>query len=349
MGRVFTLICALDYKGTSCPLTCTYDGNNMQALLSKCDNIGKVTVLYDNAATSSNAEAAIRELGSMCGPDDYFIFYYSGHGSSVPDKDGDEADGKDEALCFVGPGGQLAAKYFMVDDDFARIVTSSFQPSVQILVLTDCCHSGTVGDFDNPCWNEFRCISITGCLDDQTSGDMGKGGIFTHSMLLAIDKLDNHGRTQYSVGDLYKATVKEDDAVFRSKQVITINATSRGHPDEMAWPLLPFEYVAPLNGAISAVTGGGGGGDGDGVDSVNLSDGSAVGQIIETLLANPGILAQFNISPAIVSAMAAGAKHMLATCASKKFGIKEKDAETLLDGAEKFVKMGVGLVGRWFK
>ncbi|CAE8628806.1 unnamed protein product [Polarella glacialis] len=346
MGRVFVLICALDYKGTSCPLTCSFDGNNMQELLKKCDNVAEVRLLYDNEATSANAEAAIRELGSMCGPEDYFMFYYSGHGSSVPDKDGDEEDGKDEALCFVGPGGKLASQYFMIDDDFARIVTDSFQPGTNILILTDCCHSGTIGDFEKPCWDGFPAISLSGCMDAQTSGDMGKGGIFTHSMLLAIDKLDNHGRVEYSVGDLYKATVKEDDAVFRSQQIITINASRGGHPDEMRWPLLPSDYVAPLNGAISTITGGGGGGEGGGFD---LSDGSVVQQIIQGLLANPAILQQFNISPAIVSAMANGVKNLMASRASRQFGIKEEDAQKLLDGAEKYVKMGAGLLGRWLR
>merc|ERR1711862_1008838 len=93
----------------------------------------------------------------------------------------------------------------------------------------------------------------------------GKGGIFTHSMLLAIDKLDNFGRVEYSAGTLYKATVKEDNEIFHSKQDITINASPQGDPDNMAWPLIPHDYVAPLNGAMQAISGG---------EPIDLSDGA---------------------------------------------------------------------------
>merc|ERR1712008_73783 len=44
---------------------------------------------------------AIFQVGSRCGPDDVFIFYYSGHGDKLEDQDGDEDDGFDEAICTV--------------------------------------------------------------------------------------------------------------------------------------------------------------------------------------------------------------------------------------------------------
>ena len=67
--------------------------------------------------------------------------------------------------------------------------------------------------------------------------------------------------------------LQDDEAVFRSTQVFTINTTSHGHPDGIHWPLMSFNSVAPRNGANSAVAGGC---DSDGLYFVNLSDTSAM-------------------------------------------------------------------------
>merc|ERR1711972_1038868 len=90
-------------------------------------------------------------------------------------------------------------------------------------------------------------------MDEQTSGDIGTGGIMTHSMLLAIDKLQKAGEDQYSVGLLHNATVDQDNKVFNSAQDITIMTTESVAPNEMAWPLLPLQdYQAPLTKAGKA-------------------------------------------------------------------------------------------------
>eukprot|EP00933_Yihiella_yeosuensis_P057597 TRINITY_DN5752_c0_g1_i1.p1 TRINITY_DN5752_c0_g1~~TRINITY_DN5752_c0_g1_i1.p1 ORF type:complete len:374 (-),score=110.67 TRINITY_DN5752_c0_g1_i1:152-1273(-) len=245
------LICALDYKGTSCELTCTMDGNNMQKLCREC-GIQDVEVMYDNECTKENFAAKVREVGQRCSDDDYFVFYYSGHGSSLPDLDGDEVDGKDEALCFVGPNGELSASTFMSDDDFAETVTGAIPEGCRILIMCDCCHSGTIGDFKDECWNGREAISMSGCKDSQTSGDMGKGGIFTHSMLLALEKIQNSDKDddEMSVGAIYNATLLEDDRVFASEQDIQIRCTPGLKPDGMAWPLVPKgHYRSPLSQA----------------------------------------------------------------------------------------------------
>merc|ERR1712232_64320 len=184
------LILALDYKRTSNPLTCSMDGRNMEQL-ARCCGVTDVVALYDDQCTKENALNAIREVAGRCDEDDYFIFYYSGHGTSMEDDDGDEEDGKDEAFCFVDAQGQISYDSCLRDDDFAEAVCKSTSDSVRILILTDCCHSGTIADLDKDDWGDRHAISIAGCLDGQTSGDMGRCGIFTHSLLLAIDQLED--------------------------------------------------------------------------------------------------------------------------------------------------------------
>jgi len=137
----------------------------------------------------------------------------------------------------------------MTDDDFADLITETVHPDVNILIICDCCHSGTIGDFEDPCWDNFKAVSTSGCKDSQTSGDTGQGGIFTHALLLAIQDFADNGDSDYSVGQLYNIQLDKDDETFDSKQDITLNWTSKlAGAQGMAWPMIPDEgYVAPYN------------------------------------------------------------------------------------------------------
>jgi len=252
-SNVHLLITALDYKYTENALTCTRDGDNMQKLARAC-GLQTVQVMYNEECTKEKVAAMIQTVGSECQNDDFFIFYYSGHGTNLQDQSGDEADGQDEAFCFVTPDGQISYESCMRDDDFAACICDNVPESAQILILTDCCHSGTIADLDGEQWAGRRAISITGCLDSQTSGDIGRGGIFTHSMLMAIENLKRSGEEEYSVGALFNATLVEDKRIFNSAQDITVQCTSSVKPDEMQWPMMPVaHYRAPLSQAAEAV------------------------------------------------------------------------------------------------
>mmetsp|Transcript_89669 Transcript_89669/g.278553 ORF Transcript_89669/g.278553 Transcript_89669/m.278553 type:complete len:301 (+) Transcript_89669:82-984(+) len=248
-GQVFVLITALDYKQTSNALTCSIDGRNMERLVRNCGiPDGNVTAMYDEQCTKENVSAMVQRIGRQCQSGDYFIFYYSGHGTNLEDISGDEEDGQDEAFCFVTPDGQINYDSCMADDDFSDLLTGALNEEVKILILTDCCHSGTIADFETGDWAGRQAISITGCLDGQTSGDIGRGGIFTHSMLMAVGELKNDGEDDYSVGKLYNVTLEKDDEVFNSQQDITLQCAPGFQPRQMAWPLIPTgDWSPPYN------------------------------------------------------------------------------------------------------
>ena len=70
---------------------------------------------------------------------DVFLFSYSGYGGQAPDYSGDEAMGTpedtlDETLCLFD--GQLI-------DDELYVLWADFPLGSRVLVLSDCCHSGT--------------------------------------------------------------------------------------------------------------------------------------------------------------------------------------------------------------
>lgn len=318
-GEIHMLIVALDYKRTQNPLTCSQDGRNMEALARQC-GVTDLVSMYDEQCTKEAVLAAIGQVGGRCGEDDYFILYYSGHGTQVNDEDEDEDEGQDEALCLVDGQGQVSRSTLLIDDDLAEILTGAVDEDARILVLTDCCHSGTICDFDKEIWAGRQACSIAGCLDSQTSGDMGKGGIYTHSMLLAIDQLEDAGQEDYSVGMLYNATVENDDKVFNSAQDITIQCPPDFTPHEMAWPLIPdgFNYLAPLTQAAQQAAGG------QEVDTQAA---------VQMAAQNPQLLAQVGIQPSVINAV--DTSGLIAALSEDKI-----DPEKLLKAGYNFYKSG---------
>ena len=70
---------------------------------------------------------------------DVLLIHYSGHGSNVPDDDGDEADQRDEIVC---PADLDWKDPFR--DDWLRKTFDSLRAGVSLTVITDCCHSGSI-------------------------------------------------------------------------------------------------------------------------------------------------------------------------------------------------------------
>jgi len=111
----------------------------------------------------------------------YFIAY-SGHGSNLPDTDGDEDDGFDECLCPV----DCDQNGFIVDDYIRTEFIEKLPKNVNIVALIDACHSGTIMDLKynyaidkknsynaNGIYKNALCnvVMISGCQDSQTSSD----------------------------------------------------------------------------------------------------------------------------------------------------------------------------------
>jgi len=247
--KIHMIICTLEYKSTNFALTSGIDGKN---ILQLAKSVGaNVEQLIDNNATTPNLLALIKKVGSRCVPGDYFVFYYAGHGTQLASKDKDEEDGKDECLALMDGKGQTSAKYWLRDDDLALHISSSLAKGVKVLILTDCCHSGTIADLGKSCWSKkgLNAMAISGCKDDQTSGDIGFGGIMTHSLLLAVDRLTVRGGKPCSVTNVYQEITGIAKHLFpQVEQNITMHSTGQD-TGKMLFPLLPqvgSNYVSPL-------------------------------------------------------------------------------------------------------
>ena len=115
---------------------------------------------------------------------DEIWFHYSGHGASVPDRNHDETDGKDEVLI----PSDYKTNGVILDDTLFKIFAKANCP---VILTIDCCHSGTISDlpysfYPNPLnKNNFSRVvqnnramknkniyMFSGCRDDQTSADV---------------------------------------------------------------------------------------------------------------------------------------------------------------------------------
>ena len=119
---------------------CVNDARNWAESLAR---LGFQTrALLDGQATRAALERELEQLVTGSRPGDVIVFQFAGHGTHVPDLDGDEADGRDEALCPV----DFASGALYIDDDVAQLI-GRLPDGVNLTLFTDCCHSGTNSRF----------------------------------------------------------------------------------------------------------------------------------------------------------------------------------------------------------
>jgi len=103
-------------------------------------------LITNEQATFAGIIAAIVDLVTNARPGDALVIQYSGHGTQLPDLDGDETDDqKDEALV---PYDYTDGK-FILDDDLGRIF-DMLPEGAGLTCFFDSCHSGTVNRFSGP-------------------------------------------------------------------------------------------------------------------------------------------------------------------------------------------------------
>lgn len=96
-----------------------------------------VTCLLDRQATRANIIAQLEGMIADSRKGDVIVFQYSGHGTQLPDHDGDEEDGTDESLV---PYDYETGAY-LLDDDLGKIY-ARVPEGVNLTCFMDCCHSG---------------------------------------------------------------------------------------------------------------------------------------------------------------------------------------------------------------
>ena len=200
--RKKALLVGINYVGTQDELYgCINDVNSIKERIVQ-DGFSDVKVLTDLTpikATRNNILLEFTNLLVNAQSGDLLFFSYSGHGSYIFDRNGDEADGRDEMIVSCDLRG-------VVDDELKALIQTHLKSDVTLFAMFDSCFSGSMLDlkyqyldslnYDNYTENEKQLdtpgnvLMISGCADNQTSADafinnMARGAM-TWSLLEAI-------------------------------------------------------------------------------------------------------------------------------------------------------------------
>jgi hypothetical protein len=137
-GRRRAICVGIDaYDAPNTLAGCVNDANGWAAALRALGF--DTSTLLNRDATWQAILDVMKDLVSSARAGDVIVFQYAGHGTRVPDADGDETSGRDSALCPVDfPSGR-----FLIDDD-VRQVMHGLADGVNMTCFFDCCHSGTI-------------------------------------------------------------------------------------------------------------------------------------------------------------------------------------------------------------
>ncbi|CAJ1332490.1 unnamed protein product [Effrenium voratum] len=236
------LIIALDYEySPAAELTCTKDARTMYRMAGRA-GVDDVTILTDKAGvgapsfpTRSFVLRHLRQVAKRCEPGDWFVWFWAGHGVNVPDFNGDEKDGFDQAFVTPDTNGKLTESALLIDDEFAMALDTFVPEGVRILCINDCCHSGTICDIDSFMYTH-DIYSISAALDHEEAEDVGEGGVLSCALRRAVRTLSvEHGRKEFSIQAVFKRC-KAFAKRLTKEQHVTLQYHGTD-PSLVAWPL----------------------------------------------------------------------------------------------------------------
>jgi metacaspase-1 len=112
--------------------------NDAAAWKAKAEALG-FNVVYMTNPTDTVFKAAANAAIANSNFGDVLLIAGSSHGSNMPDTSGDEADHRDELICFSNFS---ASGGYLTDDQF-RIMLAALKPGVVCDIFLDNCYSGT--------------------------------------------------------------------------------------------------------------------------------------------------------------------------------------------------------------
>lgn len=231
------LLVGINYRGTGSELNgCINDVNNVKEFLLKKGYKEKyITVLTDDTEvkpTRSNMLKYFLEL--LVSESKTLYFHYSGHGGSVRDISGDEADGRDETLCPL----DYATCGQIIDDEIRALLTF-LRPDQSLTAIIDACHSQTSCDLKWNLYERFggrrlalvadthysdtrgQVMMVSGCLDPQTSADAYIAGQYQGALTNAFLECYPRSKT-------YEQLIKNIRSHLRRKKFSQIPSLASG-------------------------------------------------------------------------------------------------------------------------
>lgn len=139
MARAALTIGINNYPGVDADLAgAVNDAHDWAAFLSR--NGFNPLVLTDKKASKRRLVDALLHTLSQLSPGDTGVITFAGHGTWVPDFSGDEPDQRDEALV---PADARDESGLLLDDELSLLLSGRTR-NTSVVLVTDCCHSGTL-------------------------------------------------------------------------------------------------------------------------------------------------------------------------------------------------------------
>jgi hypothetical protein len=132
--------------------------NDLAAMEALVRNQGAtdVTVLRNDDVSRTKFETALHALGMRARPGDWIVIYYSGHGAQAVAAVKGTRDGDHDQFLPLGrfdiDDHELAPdpERFIVDKDFYEWIARYVRSDVNVLMIADICHSGTMNRSVDP-------------------------------------------------------------------------------------------------------------------------------------------------------------------------------------------------------
>ena len=208
-NECYALVIGIDYVKTpeirlnGC---CTDAYNIKEMLLNRFGFLNdNITILTDDntditkESNTVNIDSVFKHLVNKSKDAKFIFVFYSGHGTQTPDEIGKdfEIDRKDE--CWVPS--DYKSKGFYTDDKLKSIFLDKLESNVNVLIISDSCHSGSMADLSWTYNSSSKKIKntktrvdnlkpniwqISGCMDSQYSEELAINGrvcgALTHCM-----------------------------------------------------------------------------------------------------------------------------------------------------------------------
>lgn len=100
--------------------------------------------LFEAEATRGNILDALDKLRRRVDTGDQVLVFFSGHGSQMTDREGDEGDGLDETLVPCDSGRDDAENRDISDDEINHWAAGVLEVTPHLTLIFDCCHAGTI-------------------------------------------------------------------------------------------------------------------------------------------------------------------------------------------------------------
>jgi len=215
-----------------------------------------IVVLSDRDATLANFRIVFqREFKRGLSAGDRALIYFSGHGTQVPDRNGDEKDESDEALMMHDTQrryskGVQRLENVLLDDEIEDLLADI--PTNEVLVVVDACHSGTVTRFlnldgsedrdqvpksfvydgmpppsksvnralDDATSQSYNYIALTASRDDQLAIATSEGSVFTAALSTVVQKAEKNNNA-LTLAELHEAVAIEVRRIVEPERLFT--------------------------------------------------------------------------------------------------------------------------------